>query len=366
MKAVVMQSNFAHVLSLVSRIVSARSTLPVLGNILIDISGGKLIISSTDLEIAMSAETTGKVLSDGKITIPARLLIDFVTENSDQNITITLNDLTLNLKSNHYEANIKGIVAEEFPTIPKAPKEKFCAIKSDDLKDALKKVSMACATDDTRPVLAGVYIKFDGKNITFVATDSYRLAEKKIEQNIELEKKEIIVPSRAINELLRLLSNEKSEKVDIILDENQIFFLIGNVQIVSRLIDGAFPPYEQIIPKEAKILVKTTLIEMISAIKMSAIFARDIANNIKFKVSKDTLTISSIAKEVGDTHSEVKATVTGGEVLVAFNARYLLDVLTILPGDEVIMSFNDDSSAVMIKTNNDDSYTYLVMPLKTE
>lgn len=377
MKALVLQSNFLHALNAISRIVSTRTTLPVLGNVLIDTTGGKLSFSATDLEIAMTAKTAGKVEDEGKITIPARLLIDFVTNNSDENIEMKLKDLTLGLKSQHYEANIKGITAEEFPTIPKAPKSKFCSIKSDNLLDALKKVVMACANDDTRPVLAGVYMKFDSKSLILAATDSYRLAEKKLDLPEEVEKKEIIVPARAMNELLRLLSGEKSGNVDIVVDENQVFFLIGDIQIVSRLIEGAFPNYEQIIPKELKISVKSNLAETMAAIKMSALFAKDIANNIKLKINKNSsdqkggtetgmLKISSTAKEIGDTTSQIKADVSGGNVEIAFNARYLLDVLSVLPADEVSMGFNDDSSPGVISTKKDKTYIYLVMPLKID
>jgi len=366
MKATVLQTNFAHALNSISRIVSTRTTLPVLGNILIEASKGKLVFSATDLEIAVSAESAGKVEAEGKITIPARLLIDFVVNNNDENISLSLKDLTLSLKSAKYQANIKGISSEEFPTIPVAPKEKFCSLKSEDLLDALRKVVMACANDETRPVLAGVYMKFDGKYLVMAATDSYRLAEKKLEISEVKEKKDIIIPSRAMNELLRILSSEKSESVNMIVDENQVFFLIGSVQIVSRLIEGSFPPYEQIIPKDEKISVKCNLAETLSALKMSAIFAKDIANNIKFKIDKSKLLISSTAKEIGDTTSEVKATVLGEGIEIAFNARYLLDVLNILAGEEVIMTFNDDASPCIIRTEKDKSYTYLVMPLKID
>lgn len=373
MKATVLQANFAHALNLISRIVSTRTTLPVLGNILIEASKGKLVFSATDLEIAVSAESAGKVDEEGKITIPARLLIDFVVNNNDENISLSLKDLTLTLKSTKYQANIKGISSEEFPTIPVPPKEKFCSLKSEDLLDALRKVVMATANDETRPVLAGVYMKFDGKFLTMAATDSYRLAEKKLEISEVSEKKDIIIPARAMNELLRILSGEKSESVDMIVDENQVFFLIGSVQIVSRLIEGSFPPYEQIIPKEEKISVKCNLSETLSALKMSAIFAKDIANNIKFKIDPSPkgaeagkLLISSTAKEIGDTTSEVKADIKGEGIEIAFNARYLLDVLNILPGDEVNMTFNDDASPCIIRTEKDKSYTYLVMPLKID
>lgn len=366
MKATVLQSNFAHALNSISRIVGTRTTLPVLGNILIETAKGKLTFSATDLEIAVSAECPGKVEEDGKITIPARLLIDFVLNNNDENISIYLKDLTLSLKSEKYQANIKGIAAEEFPTIPQAPKAVYASLKSEDLLDALRKVVMACANDETRPVLAGVYMKFDGKKLTMAATDSYRLAEKKLEIADVSENKEIIVPSRAMNELLRILLSEKSDNAQMVVDENQVFFVIGDVQIVSRLIEGAFPPYEQIVPKDAKISVKCKLAETLAALKMSAIFAKDIANNIKLKIDKKKMQISSTAKEIGDTTSEVEAEVKGGEIDIAFNARYLLDVLNILPGDGVELNFNDDSSPCVIKTEKDKSYLYLVMPLKVD
>lgn len=366
MKATVLQSNFAQTLNVISRIVSARTTLPVLGNILIEASKGKMVLSATDLEIAISSQMAGKVEEEGKITVPARLLIDFVLNNSDENLTINLKDLTLGIKSDHFEANIKGIVAEEFPTIPVAPKEKYCSIKSEEMLDGLKKVVMATASDETRPVLAGVYLKFDGKNLVMAATDSYRLAEKKLDLSESVEKKEIIVPARAMNELLRILSGEKSEQTDLVLDENQIFFLVGDIQVVSRLIEGSFPNYEQIIPKSEKINVVSSLPDTEAAIKMSALFAKDIANNIKIKISKDLLQISSAAKEIGDTTSRVTARVSGGEIEIAFNARYLIDVLNVLPGDEIKMGFNDDSSPGVIRTDKDKSYLYLVMPLKID
>lgn len=365
MKATILQKNFAKALNAVSRIVATRTTLPVLGNILISVEKGKITFGATDLEVGISVEVPGKIESEGKITIPARLLSDFVLNNNDENIAVKQTDLTLNLKSDRFEANIKGIDADEFPTIPEATASEFCKIKSADLSTALKKVIIAAANDETRPVLAGVYFKYDKKTLTLAATDSYRLAEARIDLAQEIEAKEVIVPLRTMNELNRLLTSYVGE-VSIILDENQVFFLLGDVKIVSRLIEGSFPNYNQIIPTSSKITVKVSLIEAVQAIKMSALFSKDIANNIKIILKGKDLTIKSADSEAGNTTSQIKCEASGGEIEVAFNARYLLDALGVLEGEEVIFNFNDEMSPGVIKSEKDKDYLYLAMPLKLD
>jgi DNA polymerase-3 subunit beta len=367
MKAEVMQTNLAKAINAVSRVVSTRTTLPVLANILLKANKNKITVSATDLEVAITSTVIGKVEAEGSVTVPARLVSDFVLNNNDPSITLELKDLSLKLKSKHFEANVRGIAADEFPTVPEPPKTTYSSIKVKELADALKKVTIASASDDTRPVLAGVYFKYDGKRLTLAATDSYRLAEKKIALESAVEKKEVIVPTRTLNELARVISAiDEDKKVNIIFDENQIFFSAEGVEVVSRLIEGSFPNYEQIIPAERKIKVKSKLSETLSAIKMSALFAKDAANNIKLSANKEGLIIRSVAKESGDTTSNVSATVTGGETDIAFNARYLIEALGALPGDEVVMEFNDDSSPGVITSEKDKEYIYLAMPLKSE
>ncbi len=367
MKATILQSNFAKALSYISRIVSNRTTLPVLNNVLIVAEDGKIKISSTDLEIAITTKLIGKVDKDGIITVPARLLSDFIVNNKDENINLNLNGLTLNLKSKHYEANIKGIDAEEFPTVPVAENKIFIKINAADFSEALRKVTFAAANDDTRPVLAGVYIKFFGKELSLAATDSYRLAEKRIKLSQEVKEKEIIVPARTLNEVNRILSqSEMDGEVEIIVDENQIFFIISDVQIVSRLIEGAFPNYSQIIPQSSKILVKADLSETLNALKMSSLFAKNVASNIKLRITDKGIIIKSAAGETGDTTSQVDAEVKGGKIEIAFNVRYLIDVMNVLSSKSVEMKFNDDSAPGIISSDKDEDYLYLAMPLKTD
>lgn len=367
MKAMVLQKNLAQALNSVSRVVSTRATLPVLGNILMDITKAEIKISSTDLEVAVTSTLSGKVEQEGKITIPARLLSDFVMNNSDESIEIEKKELSVNLKSSRYEANIKGIDAEEFPTIPKPNSKIFCSIPAAEFIEALRKVVIAAANDDTRPVLAGVLFKFDGKILTLAATDSYRLAEKKIGLVDSIASKDVIVPSRAVNEVLRVAAGpEEGSKIDLFVEENQIFFRLPGIEIVSRLIEGSFPNYAQIIPQKSKIKIVCSLSEALAAIKMSALFAKDIANNIKVKTEKGGFMVKSAAEQIGDTTSHIPAKCDGGEIEIAFNAKYLLEMMNIISTDEIELGFNDESSPGVIKVPKESDYLYLVMPLKID
>lgn len=366
MKATILQANFAKALSQVSRIISTRSTLPVLGNVLITAKKGKISFSATDLEVGISTQVAGKVEEEGELTVPARLLSDFILNNSDDTIEVTTNETKMHLKSEHYEANISGISAEEFPTVPDAPKELFCSINRVDFVDAVKKVIIAPANDETRPTIAGVFLNFDGKSLTLVATDSYRLAEKKLDLPEIVAERKIIVPTRTMAEVLRLLGSIETDNISIAATDNQIFFIIGEVKVVSRIIEGAYPNYRQIIPTDFKIRVVANYKEYQSAIKMAALFAKDAANNIRVKTADKNLVISSALAQTGDATSNVPAEIVGGEVQVAFNARYILDVLPVMSGEKISLHLNDSTTAGLIASEADKDFIYIVMPLKID
>jgi DNA polymerase-3 subunit beta len=367
MKFTATQSNFAKALNQVSRVVGTRTTLPVLGNILISAGKGKINLSATDLEVAVTTKTLGKVEEEGVITIPARLLSDFILNNNDESIDFESSDnLNLQLKSKHFSAHINGISAEEFPTIPSLPKDLFCTFKSEDFIDTVKKVAIAPANDETRPVLAGIYFNFSGKLLTLAATDSFRLAEKKLALDETIEDKKFIVPSRTMIEVLRLLSSDSAANISISSTENQIAFKIGETEVVSRLIEGAFPNYSQIIPSSSKIKAVVSHKDFSNAVKMVSLFAKNSANNIRIKTLDNKLVISSISTETGDATSEIEAEVTGGELQIAFNARYVLDVLSVISENKIILEFNDTASAGVIRSEKDKDFTYIIMPLKID
>lgn len=367
MKFTLLQSNFAKALSQTTRIVGVRATLPVLSNILIQANKNKVVFSATDLEVGITTSAVGKIEAEGAITLPARLLSDFVMNNKDESIGVSLEGTIATLKSAHYEVTIMGIAAEEFPTVPSPARENTIAIKKDLFLESLKKVNIAPATDETRPVLAGILIKFEGKTLTMAATDSYRLAEKILNLPEESKDHKIIVPSRTMNELLRIVSGDAGPEVVISSSDNQVSFEIGDTVVVSRLIEGSFPAYSQIIPVSSKTKAEVASADLLASVKMSLLFAKDAANNsIKIAVGKDNLTVVSQSSQAGSSKSVVEAAVTGDPVEVSFNARYIVDVLNVLSSDKVVLELNDSISAGVFKALDDPDYLYLIMPLKIE
>ena len=367
MKLVILQSNFAKALAQVSRIVGNRTTLPVLSNVLISAAKGKIKFSATDLEVGITTSTIGKIETEGALTLPARLLSDFILNNRDESIEISTEGTIATLKSARFEATIHGIAAEEFPTVPEPPKDSLAKIPAKDLIDALKKTVFAAATDETRPALAGIYFQFDGTTLTLAATDSYRLAEKKLTLTESVAEKKIIVPARTMNEVMRIAAIDESGEILISPEENQIAFKIADTVIISRLIEGSFPPYQQIIPADFKITAKMPLNELLQAVKMSSLFAKDSANNnVKISLDDKTLTVSSIASQAGSANSKVAAEITGGKLEIAFNARYVLDILNVLTDEKIEIDFNDGASAGVVKSASDNQYLYIIMPLRVE
>jgi len=367
MKATILQSNFAKALNMTSRIVGNRTTLPVLGNILISAKKSQIKFSATDLEVGITTKSIGKIEEEGDITLPAKLLSDFVLNNKDESIEISTEGSIASLKSDHFEASIHGIAAEEFPTIPEPPKTNNVTVNKELLSDALRKVGIAPATDETRPVLAGVFFQFEGTNLTLAATDSYRLAEKKLAVTDNTNDSKIIVPSRTINEVIRIMPTVSVDDVQISAAENQISFKVGDTYIISRLIEGSFPNYTQIIPAAGKTVVTVKKTELVSAVKMSSLFAKDTANNnVKMVVGKNEISILSAASQNGSAKSTINCPVVGDGLEIAFNSKYIVDVLNVINDENVVLEFNDNTSPGVIKSEKDTDYVYIIMPLKVE
>ena len=236
-----------------------------------------------------------------------------------------------------------------------------------DLRDAILKTVFACALDETRPVLAGVYIKLVGKTVKMVATDSYRLAEK----TINLEKKSdaevnVIIPQRTMNELARILK-ENEEKVEVKIGDNQISFSFGDTQLISRLIEGNFPDYEQIIPQKSSLKITVNKDELTNIMKMASFFARESANNIKLMTSgKNQLKVAAVSPQVGDNISTIQAEIDGSEIEISFNAKFILDALGVIKEEKVTLHFNDKTSPGIIKPIKNNNYQYIIMPLRVE
>lgn len=359
------QENLNRGLNIVSRMATTRATLPVLANILIATDKGRLRFSATDLEIGVTTWIGAKIEEEGTLTIPARTLTDFIANNSDKTINLSIKDSTLHLKSDHYEANIKGIEASEFPLIPEIHSTALCELPASTLKEAIVQTVFAATSDETRPVLGGINIKFSKEGLRFAATDSYRLAERSIKgvaginQNID-----IVVPARTIAELARIIENNQTVK--IFLNENQILFSTGTTQLISRLIEGSFPSYEQIIPisHQTKAVINTS--EFISGLKMASLFARESANNVRLKVNKGNIEIIAISPQVGDNTSKLPAQTEGKDIEIAFNARYIIDALNVVGSTNITLELTDKLSPGIIRPPKEKDYLYVIMPLRVE
>ncbi len=366
MKVSCTQENLAKGLGVVSHMVASRTTLPVLNNILIKTEKGRLKLSATDLEIGISTWIGAKVDQEGATTCPARLILEYTTTNTDKTIKLELKDTTLNLSSEHFKANIKGIEAAEFPLIPEVKEEQKIEVSAADLRDAITKTVLACAIDETRPVLAGVLVKIDSNKIKLVATDSYRLAEKTINITNIVKPITFIIPQRTMAEINRLI-DDSVDKVEIKIGENQVQFKLGPTEIVSRLIEGSFPDYKQIIPVNIKTTVELSTAAFANAIKMASFFARDSANNIKLQFKKPKgLQVLAVSPQVGDNQSSLEATITGEDLEIAFNSKFILDVLQVVNSEKITIEMAGNLSAGIIRPLKDKNYLYIIMPLRIE
>lgn len=367
MKISCTQENLSRGLGIVGHMVSARTTLPVLNNILIKTEKGRLTLSATDLEIGISTWIGSKVDKDGAITVPARLFSEYVSANTDKTINLELKDTTLHLDSEHFKANIKGIEASEFPLIPQVKEISQMEISAADLKSGINKTVFASAVDETRPVLAGVYFKDAAGKLKMVATDSYRLAEIGINLSVKVNKEiNFIVPQRTMMEIGRLI-DESLEKVEIKVGENQVQFKLGPTIVVSRLVEGSFPDYEQIIPASIKTKVELKTADFANALKMASFFARESANNVKLVFKKPkTLNIVAVSPQMGDNISELTGVLTGDDLEIAFNAKFILDCLGAIESEEITLELAGSLSPGIIRPKKEKEYLYIIMPLRTE
>lgn len=366
MKVTCKRENLIKGLNIVGRMVKQRATLPVLGNVLISSDSGRLKLSATDLETAVITWVGGKIDEEGAITIPARTLFDYVSAASDEVISLNAQNSDVALKSDRNQATIKGISADEFPIIPSVSSKSVVSVPALELKNAILSVSSCAAPDETRPVLAGILFRAKESKLYVVATDSYRLAEKSVAiKDAPSDFGDVIIPQRAAVELARVLPDEETA-VLVSVGENQAQFVCDDVVFLSRQIEGSFPDYEQILPKETVYEFEVEKNAAVEAIKVANVFARDIGGNIKLAAQKDKIEITSISAQTGDTKTTLEVASTGKPITVAFNARYIMDALSVISGSRISFSLSGELSPGQISEKDDVSFKYIIMPLRSE
>ena len=371
MKVSCLQENLARGLSIVGRGVSTRGTLPILGNVLVKTDGGRLKLTATNLEIGVNCWVPAKIEDEGAITVPAKLFTDFVNSLPAGPIDIALNvrTKTVHLKSATTEANMKGLDAEEFPIIPAIPDKPTTRMAQGVLRRMISEVAFVAATDDSRPVLTGVLTTFDANEVTMAAADPYRLSVRRAPLLTKVEPKvEIIIPARSLFEVARIVDDSDSP-VDILVTPNgsQVIFHTEEADLVSRIIEGQFPNYRQVIPTSHATKVTVARDELLKATKLASYFARDAANIVRFTVDpaqEAPLVVSATAAEIGDNTSRVDATVEGQATAIAFNSRFVADALGSLAASEVALELGGPLAPGVVRIVGDDSYLHVVMPLR--
>ena len=373
MKLSCLQENLNKGLNIVGRAVATRSTLPITQNILLSAEQSRLKLAATNLEMAITCWIGAKVKQKGDITVPARLLSDFVNSLPNDLIEINLpaNGRILELKSGHFQAHIHGIDATDFPPIPQINDGITTTIEAASLREGITQVAFAAATEESRPVLTGIDTEFDGEQLNLVAADGFRLAVHKTTLSSPVkEKTTVIIPARTLNELNRLLG-EQEEPVEITVNEkkSQVLFRLKDAEIISQLIQGSFPNYSQVIPQSYTTRAVVDISEFLRVTKMSSIFARDASGIVRLVVTPGSelnpgkVTVSAQAEEVGDNVGEVDALTDGEEAKIAFNVKYLSDVLSVLSQAQVALELTTPSSPGTIRPIGVDNYVHVVMPM---
>ncbi len=365
-----LQENLSKCLGIVGRAVAGRTTLPVTNNVLLTTEESRLKLSATNLEIAISCWLGAMVEEGGAITIPARLLSEFVNSLPSQKIDLALADRTLELKCARFEARISGIDAEDFPPIPKISGGTVYQIDPDALRTAINQVVFATASEDTRPVLTGVCAEFEGETLTLAAADGFRLAVHKAPLTAAAkERVEIIIPGRSLAEVNRLLAEQK-EAIEIAVSQNknQVLFRMKDVELVSQLIQGTFPNYRQLIPQGYTTRAVISTPEFLRATKTAAIFARDGSGIVRIQVAPEgepggKMSVSARSEQVGDNVGEIDAKVEGEPAKIAFNGKYLTDVLGVIHEGEVALEATTPSSPGVIRPLGADNYIHIIMPM---
>ncbi len=362
--------NLSHALDVVTHVIDSNVTLPVLNNILVRAQEGKISFSATNLEMAVNYWMEAEVESEGSITIPAKLFAGYVNLLKDDQIEVAVIDgLTVAMNSVSSKTKIKCIAAEEYPTISPLDQATEFELVRDGLSDAIGQVSFAASSTNTRPVLSGVFLDAVDSHMMMVATDSFRLSEKKMSIiGTVAQQTSCIVPTRAMAEFARLCSKETEvENVKVKMSKNQIFFQIGRIELYSRLIEGNFPNYQQILPRSLKTSTTLDTSDQSLAVKRVNLFARENNNKVIFDFQPEKLKISTPATQVGEEEGELPIALDGDPGQIALNSEFVLDILGHLGSSQVDIGMNDSMSPAVFKpVDGDDDFVHIIMPLKLQ
>ncbi len=365
MKIICTKENLLKSLGVVSSCIKKSTALSILSNILLEVEKGQIKLSATNLEIGIITFVRGKIEKEGRTVIPAQLFLSYVNNLPQEKITMELKGDVLTLSCNDFRANIKCFDPNEFPLIPEVEGKAICKFKGEELKDCISKVIFARARDESRPEIAGILLKLGEKESFLVATDSYRLAEKKIKTEEVSVENDYIIPSDTILEIGRIISSNNI--VEVVGFEGQLKFSFDNIIFISKIVDGQYPDYKQIIPEGSSCKIKLSRGEFIQALKSSSLFSKQDTNEVSLETNlkNKEINIQAESKQIGTGQTKLSAISTEGEdEKVIFNHQYILEGLSVIKSSEVFFLLNHDSGPALLKAVDDDSYIYIIMPIK--
>ena len=374
MKISCTQENLNQGLNIVSHIANKNANLPILSNILFKIEDKILTLIATNLEIGITTQVRGKVEQEGEFSVDAKLFNDYVSLLPRERVDLELEESNVKINCQKQNTKIKSFPGSDFPLIPKIKKENPYIITVKNLKSAINETAFSVSTSEARPELSGVLIHLNEGKMVLAATDSYRLAEKKISLvDGDKNERKIIVPVRTLQEISRILgvfkediSLKEAENIEVYFSENQIMFSYNGTDLISRLIEGQYPDYTQIIPTEHKTRIKINTNNLIKAIKTASLFTKGGIYDVKLEIlsAKKELVITSSSAQTGENTSLVEAEVEGVENSIVLNYRYLLDGLQNINSDTAILEINDGNNPCLLKPENNNNYLYIIMPIK--
>ena len=364
MKIKVTQEKLSKALNNISRIAVNKSTLPILGNILFRVENKKVSLITTNLEMAIMDFLPVSNSENGVITIPAKLLTEFISNlPKGETIEISSKDTKISIKAGKYSSIINGALADDFPELPEIDEKKavFFKIGAEEFKNSISQVIIASSNDLTRPALTGVYFDTNNDSLFAVSTDGYRLAKKELLKTVESEVK-AVVPASTLHEVLRMISDE-IEEVEVSFNEDLVRFRLGETEIISKLIDASYPDYTALIPKNNDTEVELDHEELLRTIKLAALFARSVDGSIVCEAkTPDTFSVKSIANEFGENDSIIQTPVNKNSK-TRLNSRFFIDALNSIDKKAVVIEFSSDIKPIVIHGKKDNSYIHIIMPL---
>jgi len=369
MKLSLLEENFSLALTHTSRFVASKLQLPILNHILFTTDNGRLKLSATNLDLAINYWLGAKIEKEGSFCLPAKEITEFVSYLPAGPINLSVKDNNLlTLTSTKTESSFACLPATDFPEIPSLNPKTAFEIDLSLLTQAINQIAFSAAVDDSRPVLTAILCTFSKDNLTLVATDGFRLSLKKLKlvNPLDIEDQTFLIPAKSLSEIVKLARNTKKIKIGLTPDSHQIVFVLDDLELVSRLIDGEFPDYHRIVPESGATKIYLNRDEFTQAIKQSSVFARQSANVVKFSLKANSIELSANAPQIGQNKVTIDARIEGESLDIAFNYKFVSDFLSICTGSEIILELNEALSPGLFRDQATPDLTHIIMPVRIQ